>query len=237
MTFISRLFSTEHRFTPKELQVKLQALGYYTGKIDGEIGPKSKRAIIAFKVSAGLKPTAEIGPVTIQRLGDARVLPWLSEITKVYGLHEVRDNGVLSDWLRKDGRTLGNPARLPWCGDAVETAIRLGLPGEPFPKTLLGNPYWARNWAQFGTPCDEVYGAVASFVRGNGGHVAFVIGVSANGTLYRVRGGNQSNMINDTWISKSRLLALRWPQTAPSRLMQPLPRLSSEGATISANEA
>lgn len=164
-------------------------------------------------------------------------LPWMVEIDKVMGLHETKDNKVLSAWLRSDGHTLGDPAKLPWCGDAVETAVRLGLPGERFPKVLEGNPYWARNWAQFGQPCGLVYGAIVSFVRGSSGHVAFLVGVSLDGKQLRIRGGNQSNMINDIWIDASRLLASRWPLSVPTSSQRPAPKLRFDGSELSRNEA
>jgi hypothetical protein len=30
------------------------------------------------------------------------------------------------DWLKRDGRSLGDPSKNPWCGDFVETCIRTG---------------------------------------------------------------------------------------------------------------
>ena len=33
------------------------------------------------------------------------------------------------DWLKRDDRSLGDPGKNPWCGDLVETSIRMGLGG------------------------------------------------------------------------------------------------------------
>jgi len=77
-------------------------------------------------------------------------LPWMAEAKRVLGRHELRDNGWLRTWLRLDGKILGDPAKLPWCGDFVETCIKLALPGEPFAGALGQNPYWARNWLRLG---------------------------------------------------------------------------------------
>lgn len=164
-------------------------------------------------------------------------LPWMTEINKVLNLHEVRDNKALSKWLRSDGRTLGDPAKLPWCGDAVETAVRRGLPDEELPGALNDNPYWARNWVLFGRPCGMVYGAIATFTRGSGGHVGFLVGVSRDGKFYRLRGGNQSNMVNDVWISANRLIRFSWPTTFPTKHQKPAPRLLRNGERASTNEA
>lgn len=123
------------------------------------------------------------------------------------------------------------------CGDAVETAIKRALPGEPFPAKLDENPYWARNWNYFGVRCGLVYGAVVTFSRGSGGHVGFLVGRTADGLLLRVRGGNQSNEINDTWISVGRLLESRWPTTYPTRFQYPAPTMDHDDGIISTNEA
>lgn len=160
-------------------------------------------------------------------------LPWIVEGKKVWGLHEVRDNQRLREWLRSDGKTLGDPKALPWCGDYVETAIKLSLPNEPFRGPLAQNPYWARNWLHFGSVVDPVYGAVIVFSRGNGGHVGFVVG--EDNTDFYVLGGNQSDSVNIVRITKGRFLGARWPLTYknPNR---PLPRMSPNNIPRSVNE-
>lgn len=160
-------------------------------------------------------------------------LPWLAEAAKVMGLHEIRDHARLSAWLKSDGKTLGNPAKLPWCGDFVDTALERALPDEPRPGPLGENPYWALNWAHLGVTCSPLYGAVAAFKRPSGGHVGFLVGEDA--THYLVRGGNQGNTVSDTWIAKSRCQAIRWPSTYPNP-RAPLPKLKRNGP-VSTNEA
>ncbi len=132
--------------------------------------------------------------------------PWIKEISKYMFAHEVTENKTLKRWLKSDGRTLGDPSVLPWCGDAVETAMKLTMPNEIFPKVLKENPYWAQNWAQFGLISPLRYGAVVVFTRPRGGHVGFAVGYDPENQLILVRGGNQSNMVSDTWISEKRLL-------------------------------
>lgn len=136
-------------------------------------------------------------------------LPWIVEGKKIWGLHETRDNAALKAWLRSDGKTLGDPKALPWCGDYVETAIKNSLPNEQFVGEHAKNAYWARNWLQFGAPTTPVYGAVGIFARDGGGHVGFLVGEDA--TDYYVLGGNQSNAVNITRIAKNRFLGARWP--------------------------
>jgi len=166
----------------------------------------------------GAEPDGQFGPDTLRRsmallpsLPAAGALPWITSIKSVFGLHEVRDKARLQLWLRSDGKTLGDPTALPWCGDAVETAIKTALPAEPFVGALSTNAYYARNWQTFGRAA-KGYGSVAVFERGpTSGHVGFLVGEDA--TAYHVLGGNQGDSVNVTRIAKDRLLAARWPIT------------------------
>lgn len=53
----------------KAIQQKLKNWGYYTGAIDGIIGPKSKAAIKAFQKKNGLIVDGIVGPQTLKALG------------------------------------------------------------------------------------------------------------------------------------------------------------------------
>src|ERR1700722_18869192 len=46
--------------TPKEIQQALKNAGLYDGKIDGHMGPKSKKAIEAFQTQNGLKADGKV---------------------------------------------------------------------------------------------------------------------------------------------------------------------------------
>lgn len=188
-------------------------------------------------------PLGNPGPITLAALDRilpnlspevAKVPPWISVGLEVLGLHEVRDNVALGKFLKRDGKTLGDPAKLPWCGDFVETCIRLGLPSEPLPGPLAENPYWARNWAGFGRklsqPCRY---SVVSFTRDGGGHVGFAVGQDT--TCYHVFGGNQGNTVSVVRIEKSRLLAACWPTTWTGT-MPPLPVKAPGDLPVSKNE-
>jgi uncharacterized protein (TIGR02594 family) len=159
--------------------------------------------------------------------------PWIMEGKTVFGLHETRDNAKLRQWLISDGKTLGNPAALPWCADYVETAIKNSLPNEPFVGVLAQNPYWARNWLHFGVETEPVYGAIIVFARDKGGHVGFVVGEDASD--YYVLGGNQSNAVTITRISKSRYLGARWPSSYANP-KQPLPVMTPGNIPRTTNE-
>jgi uncharacterized protein (TIGR02594 family) len=166
-------------------------------------------------------------------VGIAPLLPWVAETHAVLGLHETRNRAALSAWLRSDGKTLGDPSRLPWCGDLVDTAIARALPNEPRPGALGVNPYWARNWLLLGVPCLPSFGCIAVFVRDGGGHVGFLVGEDA--THYHVLGGNQGDRVSVVRIDKRRCLGTRWPSTSTAMRAR-LPRLAATAAGVSKNE-
>ncbi|WP_298491519.1 peptidoglycan-binding protein [uncultured Maritimibacter sp.] len=198
-----------------EAQELLARGGFDPGPLDGIIGRKTQAALRAFQVARGLRVTGVLDGATVRALaGDPAAqarLPWMIEAGRVMGLHEARDKARLWAWLKSDGATVGDPARVPWCGDFVQTAFALSLPDEPLP----GNPYLAASWAGFGIECAPQYGAVLSFWRGSPsswqGHVGFYAGEDAGRFL--VMGGNQSNAVTVSPIDKRRLRAggCRWP--------------------------
>ncbi len=51
-----------------EIQTALKNAGFYTGNIDGKIGPKSKKAIEDFQTANGLKVDGKVGPKTWESL-------------------------------------------------------------------------------------------------------------------------------------------------------------------------
>lgn len=161
------------------------------------------------------------------------MISWVTEMEKMLGLHETRDRARLSAWLRSDGKTLGDPSKLPWCGDAVDTALALALPQEPRPGDLGKNPYWALNWLWLGSEVKPCFGAILVFKRPEGGHVGFAVGQDA--THFYVLGGNQGDSITKTWIAKDRCRGIRWPSTARNPAIA-LPSLKRSGA-VSTNEA
>lgn len=203
----------------RTLQNDLKRAGFDPGPVDGILGSRTAAAVIAFKRSIGFVATAYVGPLTLAALAKVgpigadpihtSSLPWIIHAVRVIGLHEGADNTELRKWLASDGHALGDPARLPWCGDFVETAIRLGLPNEVVPA----NPYWALNWRTFGVACAPVFGAVASVSRDGGGHVGFLVGQDA--TRFYLLGGNQANRTSVAPMDKARFpaTAFRFPMT------------------------
>lgn len=237
------------RETIRRVQEALRREGFDPGPVDGLLGPRTTHAVRDFqyarRMTAGqggpLRWPGTVGPSTLAALGvgpgrtveRAPEPPWMVEARRVLGKHERTHNGFLRRWLGSDGHALGDPARLPWCGDFVETSVRLALPAEPIPD----NPYGARNWMRFGRPCEQVVGAVAVFWRGSRsgwqGHVGFVAG-KGSGRVY-VLGGNQSNRVSVVPLSTDRLLGYRWPLGYPLPGTGETPEMT--GGALSQNEA
>ena len=53
----------------RQIQRKLRSLGFYTGSIDGIFGSGTKKAVIAFQKSCGIKADGIAGPTTLLYLG------------------------------------------------------------------------------------------------------------------------------------------------------------------------
>jgi uncharacterized protein (TIGR02594 family) len=223
-----------------DIQRRLAELGYTPGPLDGVPGRLTLAAIKQFQRARNLTADGVVGPLTMAALfppaagsapAEMPAPPWVTMARHKIGLNERTNNKTLRDWLASDGNTLGDPSKLPWCGDFMETCIALTLPDEP----MVENPYYALNWRSFGVPITIVaLGAIAPFSRQGGGHIAMVVGQDQ--TYFHCLGGNQSNAVTITKIAKGRLAgSLRWPRTYPLPT-EALP-MTSIDATVSTNEA
>lgn len=173
----------------------------------GTVGPKTLAALFPEdRGSSEVATNSDGDPAQ----GLAVMAPWVAVGLKKQGLMETgKTKPDLVKFLKSDGATLGDPAKLPWCGDFVQTCLALALPREVLP----GNPYWARNWESFGQPIDPTFGAVGVSSRNvKEGHVYFILGEDAAGNFV-VLGGNQSNSISVMSKSKAGFLGARWPKT------------------------
>lgn len=233
-----------------DIQRRLAALGYSPGPSDGIPGRRTIAAVKSFQARHGLTIDGIVGPWTLKALNQATapnvpelgndiVPPWIENLRQYIGLQEKRDNKKLRDYLDSDGSTVGDPAKIPWCGDGVQTPLALTLPEEVLPA----NPYYALNWDDFGVPVPDgmiPLGAIGTKARHDehgklvGGHVFFIVGHDA--THFHALGANQSNSICIVLIRKSDLHGtLRWPSTypLPTRGLPP----TTIDATIDASEA
>jgi uncharacterized protein (TIGR02594 family) len=155
------------------------------------------------------------------------------EALKLYGTKELSgdaNNKVIMGWAKELGleKTYYADA-VPWCGLFVGVVVkRAGY-------VPVDNPLWARNWTAFGTPASvPSFGDILVFSRNGGGHVGFYVG--EDDTTYHVLGGNQSDQVNISRISKLRLLDARrcpWKIGKPTNVRR---RLLAATGEISVNE-
>lgn len=162
---------------------------------------------------------------------------WLSVAAAFLGLREIagpQSSILILRWVKD----IGAPAWFdnddkPWCALFVNRILlACGLPvaGKGF-DLLRAKSF--ESWGRAQTA--PSVGAVLVFTRDGGGHVGFYLG--ENEHAYLVRGGNQGNAVSDTWISKSRLSAIRWPDGVPLPLEIGPVMLDANGAPVSSNEA
>lgn len=150
------------------------------------------------------------------------------------GLAEVpgpSSNPVIMRWAKELGVPYANDDEA-WCAlfmNRIMMACQLPVAGKSY--DLLR----AKSFATYGEPLmSPALGAILVFTRPTGGHVGFYLGETA--TDYRVRGGNTSNMVGDAWISKTRIIAMRWPGALATAILGPV-LLAANGEPASVNEA
>ena len=134
--------------------------------------------------------------------------PWMSIAIREIGTREYEgaaDNPRIVEYLRSTN--LGEPGRsndetfwfsafVNWC---VEKANYAGT-----------DSAWAKSWLNWGkATANPLRGCICVFSRDTGGHVGFYTGESAS--HIQVLGGNQSDEVNISNHSKSRLLDYRVP--------------------------
>jgi uncharacterized protein (TIGR02594 family) len=170
------------------------------------------------------------------------------EALKQYGTLEAprdADNPKIIGWQRElqaagFGRAYGgfyDADAIPWCGLFMAVialrANREHRPERDPPKRYLS----ALAWAGFGRPIPKgaaALGDVLVFKRKGGGHVGLSIGHDAS--AFHVLGGNQSDRVSITRLSRNRLVAVRRPAyRAQPANVRPIP-LSASGS-LSVNEA
>lgn len=135
---------------------------------------------------------------------------WMDVANSLKGTKEAPgsvDNPVIIGWAKGLGGWIGQyytKDEIPWCGLFVAHCInKVGL---PFSQKSLS----AREWLNWGVECKPQYGAVMVFGRDGGGHVGFYD--SEDSVAYNILGGNQSDSVCISRISKDRFIGARWPK-------------------------
>ncbi|MGR5219243.1 TIGR02594 family protein [Vibrio parahaemolyticus] len=233
----------------RDIQLALSEQGFDPGPIDGIQGRATIRAIKAFQSSFGLVVDGIVGPKTRAELFKNKTIneggefdipvtmPWAHVAFGLIGTQEQPGRGsneAILGWAEDLEITSYNDDDIPWCGLFVAHCIGSQLSDEILPA----NPLGARKWNHFGREIAPCFGAVMVFWRGskNGwkGHVGFYWAEDED--AYHILGGNQSNSVSITRISKNRLLRARWPSTALD-LDKQIRLASSSGKLLSVNEA
>ena len=223
------------------VQSRLAAHGFDVGPVGGAFGTQSRKALTDFQRKNRLKISGVADATTVAALKKTsvgtstpvltppveRMPPWMAEMYRRKGLHEKKDNSSLTSWLRS-GKFLGDPAKLPWCGDAVETAIVRTLPSELVPD----NPFWAQGWGTFGVKAKASDVGAIGVIRwsARAGHVGIVAAYDSTRQRVLMLGGNQSDAITLSWFPLSKFVAFRWPSTFPFKVYPPLDEKGNSGS-------
>ena len=150
--------------------------------------------------------------------------PWLDEAERALAAgvneHEVKHVPTILQYFAST--SMGVPDRMhAWSGAFAAHCIEASGNKHLIPKDAQA----AVNWRQFGfgippSPGHVPRGAVVVFSRGSGtggsGHVAFFSEFTNNGASVRVLGGKQSDAVNMKTFPASRIVAIRWVETAPT---------------------
>jgi uncharacterized protein (TIGR02594 family) len=132
----------------------------------------------------------------------------LIEALKTFGTKEqpgTGDNPEILAWAEETGlRKVYSADSIPWCG------LWMAVIAKRADKEPVKDPLWARNWAKFGVNVGQPgLGDVMVFQRDGGGHVGLYVGEDSQ--AYHILGGNQSDQVCITRISKQRCIATRRP--------------------------
>ena len=162
--------------------------------MDGRLNPRpeSSKTIAAIKLFQSkvlnmVRPDGEIDPNGRTHRKMNEKLTGEAEIPGIKANPQILEYFKASKfWGSDDGG--GQNA---WCGSFVAWVMQQNKM-EP-----VKNAFRAKEWASFGKPLDKpVFGAIGIKSRKGGGHVAFVVGQSADGNYLYMLGGNQSNSVN-----------------------------------------
>lgn len=165
--------------------------------------------------------------------------PWMQRLNAIMGLYEFPGSKNNPAILAMAAACGGNIAKtykhdsIPWCAlNENYILISSGFKGN--------DSLWALDFRKYGKklsgPC---YGAIATRTRDSGGHVCNVVGRTSDGGLV-LRGGNQSDMVNDVVESPNRDWRFNWPEWKEPNavgfsslpIVKPMPKVKKEFATL-----
>ena len=134
-------------------------------------------------------------------------LPWIAEARSLVGTKEFpgqKTNPVIGGWLRKLGSAWLDDAT-PWCGTFVAHCLSSA------DRAVPAHWYRAKAYLDYGTRLRKpAYGCIAVKSRIGGGHVFFVVGELADGSLVGL-GGNQGDAVTYARFSRDSIDGYIWP--------------------------
>lgn len=239
-------------YTTRDVQLALQRRGFDPGPIDGEPGPKTDAAIVAFKRSIGYKARPYLGPLTLAALFDGAVArpgveapadapPWLRLALGYMGLTEypgARHNAAIVGFWEGLGLHFRDD-ETPWCAGFLNRMVQKAgftIPAK-YRAAALGWR-WTGNGTRLPGPA---YGAIMDMTRpgrAGSGHITFVAGRTSNGRIAGL-GGNQGNRVGiNPYSPTDRDARYYWPTgyPMPETGLDTLPLVDSAGKVLH-NEA
>ncbi|MBD3795384.1 MAG: TIGR02594 family protein [Epsilonproteobacteria bacterium] len=152
-------------------------------KVDGILGPNTKKAIDKLNIPLYLK-------IALKEIGT-------QEITGPKHNKQILKYHSVAGGFTKD--------EVPWCGSFIAwVMLQAGY-------NIVKYPARALSWLKFGIHTDEpVIGSIAVKTRRGGGHVCIIVGTTKNGRLLCI-GGNQSNEVNISLYNKNAFIDFRLP--------------------------
>ncbi|MFS4439565.1 TIGR02594 family protein [Paracoccaceae bacterium GXU_MW_L88] len=193
--------------------------GYNPGPLDGDLGPKTRAALMAFQSENGLPVngliTAAIVDIVRKQLRQDLWPSWVVNAMQYIGVEEVigsANNPTIMKWaedlnIRYDGDDV------PWCGLFVAAMLRSESPDAPLPKLVLR----ARAYLDVNKVIDPSNAKIGDMVifwresmESGKGHVGFYMG-KAKDQIF-VLGGNQRDSVSIQLYSATRLLGVRRPK-------------------------
>ena len=230
--------------TVAEIQQALLARGYHLGPAgaDGDAGPQTIAAVMAFQRAAGLVADGLAGPKTQAALASADLTErknepqepaWLTLARAELGTHEgvgAANNPKVVAYFKDAGFAGVKLDSVAWC--AAFAGAMLERSGHKPSGSLAARSY--ENW---GVGLKEpALGCICTKRRGSSwqGHVFMLVGVNANQVFGL--GGNQSDAVTIAAFPRSEVTAFRWPSDVPIPAALQLPTTIA-GARSGVSEA
>ena len=166
-------------------------------------------------------------------------MTWLAIARRYLGTREIpgpKSDPTILGWVRALGGTLAGwvtSDATPWCATFANAVLQeAGLPMSA--KAGSADLLRAKSFLAYGTELTTpALGCIVVFARQGGGHVGFYLGETLK--AYRILGGNQQDMVNETWLAQNRAIAFRWPPgVSPPTIGRKF--LRPDGEPLSINE-